>query len=535
MGSNTERAGRRRLWRGLRGFGLAAVLLLLAAAPVMAVVLGPTSSSSYDFAASGAQGEAGEWHNSTQSVSITATPSVDETVTAHFSADGGISWASRSAPNTGTATWAFTVDEEGSNPIVFYASDTTLAEEAPWNTPGFVNIDLTEPTIAAKSLETTSTQSDAAGWSRDTTGTVTFTATDPVPSPGVAISGLESISRSVNGGAAVVTTGTASVDFAWVKGVAGVVEGSNAVVYSAKDWAGNSVSQTGYINIDTVAPTTTASPALASSATTGWRSSEVTVTLDWLDVSSGVPAQGTVYRIGDAPAPVVYQNPFAVTTEGSTRLEFHSFDRAGNVETTQTAYVNIDKTVPVAAATTTPAGNDGWYKSDVTVTLEGSGSPLSGIAKTQYRPEDDPLPAWQDAASDRFTVPVTPSGVKTYEYRAVNGAGTPSAAKSLELTMDSVRPRVAGRKASGKRNRKITLKYRFTDNLSPKVEAVYVKITNARGKVVATKRLGAVRNVNRWYSFTWKTKAKGTYRYYMHGNDLAGNKSQTKPARIIVR
>ncbi len=201
-------------------------------------------------------------------------------MTAHFSADGGISWTTRSAANTQTATWSFVVDDEGSNAIRYFASDSSGNPDEAMHSPGFVNIDFTEPTITATSLETTSTQSEAAGWSQDTTGTVTFTAADPVPPSGAETSGLEQISRTVNGGGAVVTTGTATVDYEWVKGAAGVVEGSNEVTYSAKDWAGNSVSMTGFINIDTVAPTTTPSPALASSPTTGWRSTEVTVTLE---------------------------------------------------------------------------------------------------------------------------------------------------------------------------------------------------------------------------------------------------------------
>jgi hypothetical protein len=534
MGSTTERAGGRRLKRGLRGFGLAAVLLLLVAAPVLAAAALPTSSSTYVFAPSGAQGAAGLWQKSTQYVSVTASPSADSTVTAHFSADGGVSWATRSAANTRTATWSFVVDDEGSNEIQFYASDTSRATEAPVNEPGYVNIDRTDPAISAASLETTSTQSEAAGWSQDTTGTVTFTATDTAPAPGVATSGLQQISRTVNGGTAVVATGTATVSYAWAKGSAGVVEGSNTVVYSARDWAGNSVSKTGFINIDTVAPATTPSPALASSPTTGWRSSEVTVTLNWLDVSSGVPPLGTVYRVDDTPNPTVYLNPFPVTAEKSTRIEYRSFDRAGNLEATQTAYVNIDKSVPTAGATTAPAGNDGWYNTDVTVTLSGSGSP-SGTAKTQYRLDAEPPLAWLDAASNQFTVPAAESGFQTYEYRAINGAGTASAAESLELKIDTVKPQASGKDASGKKNKSITLKYKFTDNLSPKIETVYVKITNSKGKVVATKKFTAVKNVKTWYSFTWKTSTKGTYKYYMHGSDLAGNTSTTKPAKITVK
>jgi hypothetical protein len=532
MGINTDKVGRRDVPRGLRAGGLALVLLLLVAAPVLAAS-GPSSESSYTFAATGAQGAAGLWHKTGQVVSITATPSVDATVTAHFSSDGGVSWTTRSAANTRTATWGFLVDDEGANPIRFYASDTSGAPAETAHAPGFVNIDRTEPTITATGLSTTASQTVAAGWSQDTTGTATFTATDTVRAPGVATSGLQQISRSVNGGSPVIVLGAPTMSFSWVKGLGGVVEGGNAVLYTAKDWAGNSVSGTGYINIDTVEPTTTASPQLASSPTTGWRSTEVTVTLDWLDVSSGVPEGGTRYWV-DGGNPTVYRSPFPVALEGSNKLEFRSMDRAGNLETTQTAYVNIDRSVPTVAATTAPAGNKGWYNTDVTVTLAGSGSP-SGIAKTQYRLDTAPPSDWDDAAGNQFTVAAAASGIMTFEYRAVNGAGTASAAKPLEVKMDVVRPQASGKDASGKVNKSITLKYRFTDDLSPKVEQLYVKITNSKGKVVSTKKLSGAKNVKTWYSFTWKPSKKGAYKYYMHGSDLAGNTAKTKPAKITVK
>ena len=38
----------------------------------------------------------------------------------------------------------------------------------------------------------------------------------------------------------------------------------------------------------------------------------------------------------------------------------------------------------------------------------------------------------------------------------------------------------------------------------------------------------------KWYSVKWKPKAKGTYRYYVYGKDLAGN-AQRKVGSAKVR
>ena len=68
----------------------------------------------------------------------------------------------------------------------------------------------------------------------------------------------------------------------------GSADGSHAYQYEAVDVAGNSSAiGTCTVWIDTTDPTTTA-PGLQTSATTGWRTTSQTVTLDYSDASSGV-------------------------------------------------------------------------------------------------------------------------------------------------------------------------------------------------------------------------------------------------------
>jgi len=456
---------------------------------------------------------------------------VDEFGTVHFSSNGGTSYIEKTAAAANIATLSFNVAAEGSNAIWYYASDTSHAATQTVQKPGLVNIDKTDPVTTPTGLAPVSTQSTEAAWSKDTTRSVTLAAADPLPTGVTAVSGVRFNVRRINSGS-VVTTSTASVTFTLVKGSGGVLEGANAVTFSAADWADNvETTQTGYVNIDTLAPTTTASPALATSATTGWRNASTTVTFGWTDASSGVPTGGTSYRLNEGN-PTVYVSPFTVSTEGSTKVTYRSIDRALNVEATQTAYVNIDETSPTVSAATAPKGSSGWYNKDVVVTLTGADA-LSGVAKTQYRLQG--AASWTDAAGNQFTVPVSPSAKLTYDYQAVDNAGNVSAPASLKLTMDSVKPQAYGQNKSGKVGESIKLKYKFSDNLSPKVKSVYVKITKKNGDVVKTVNISGQKAVKTWYSFTWKPTAKGTYKYYVHGTDLAGNTSKTTPSTITVK
>jgi hypothetical protein len=520
--------------RGLKVAVFATVLVLLAAVPVALAIDGlPTSSTTYNFAATGAQGAAGEWKNTTQTVSITATPSADAMVTAHLSLDNGATWMpTQSAVNTLTATFPFEVSAEGSHAIKFYASDSShVATQTPV-APGFINIDKTDPKITTTGLATTSTQSAAAHWSNETTRTITLVATDTAPV--IATSGVKEIWRHV-GSASAVTSPTASVEFTLVKGVGGVAEGSNEVSYFARDWAGNAeTTQTGYVNIDTVEPTTTPSPALAANETTGWFKAPVDVTLDWADVSSGVPDGDTTYRLDDGNL-TIYGVPFTVSKEGSTKLTYQSVDRALNVEATQTAYVNIDTSIPTVSHSTAPSRASGWYNKNVTVTLTGVDA-VSGIKETQYRMRKTPTEAWKTAVANKFIVLASDNKVETFEYRALDKAENAGLVGSLKLSMDSVKPRTYGKDARGTARRSMALKYKIKDNMSPKAQSVWIKVRASSGRTQSL-TISGTKTINKWFSVSWKPKARGTYKYYVYAKDLAGN-AQKAPVgwgKITVR
>ncbi len=528
MTHGSHRARRRGVVRGVKVGSLVALLALLVAVPVALAAV--TSSTSYANFAPNGNPDTTFWRNTNQTVSVLVQPSAGTTATAYFSSDGGATYTSKTYGSMGTAAFDFLVIAEGSNAIRYAATDSGGATEAT-KSPGYVNIDKTAPVTTPTGLAPVSTQTDDAKWSKDVTRTVTLAATDAVA--GISTSGVRWSLRKINSGS-VTTSDTASVTFTLIKGSGAVVEGANAVTYSAVDWAGNfETTHTGYVNIDTITPTTTPSPALAASATTGWRNSAATVTFGWTDASSGVPTGGTSYRVNDGN-PTVYVNPFTVSTQGSTKLTYRSFDRAQNLEATQTAYVNIDETSPTVSAATAPEGSSGWHNTDVTVTLTGVDA-LSGVAKTQYRLQADPPLLWVDAAGDQFTVLASVNAKQTFQYQAVDKAGNVSLPGTLELKMDSVKPQASGKNASGTRGKNITLKYKFTDNMSPSATDAWVKITKSSGAVVKNQKLNGTKAVNKWYSFKWKAGSKGTYLYYVHGLDLAGNPSKTTAAKITVR
>jgi len=352
---------------------------------------------------------------------------------------------------------------------------------------------------------------------KDTTQTVPIVV---VPSE---TSATATVHFSIDGGAtfstiSALTSGTATIT------VPVISEGSHLFRYFASDTGTSTVEATStgdtYVNIDTVAPTTTVAPALADgSGLSPWFNSAVTVTLNSTDVSSGVPAGGTTYRINDGNL-TIYGVPFTVSAVGSTKLTYHSFDRALNVEATQTAWVNIDETAPTVTAKATPTRSSGWYNVNVTVALTPTDT-VSGVATTQYRVQGATV--WTDAAGSMFKVPASKNAKLTYDYQAVDKAGNVSAAASLSLNMDSIPPKTYGQNASGKAGKSITLKYKITDNLSPQAQSVWLKIKNSRGQTVMNQTISGKKKINTWYSLSWKPTKKGIYKYYVYAKDLAGN------------
>ena len=258
-----------------------------------------------------------------------------------------------------------------------------------------VNIDTTKPTTTADGLSA----NNHSGW-QTTSQLVTLHPGDG------AGSGLAATYYTLDGGAQQ----TYSAPFT-VSGQA-----SHVITYWSVDRAGNTEdAQTGYVNIDTAKPSTSAD-GLQTSASTGWQTTSQLVTLHPGDTGgSGLVA--TYYTL-DGGAQQTYSGPFTVSGSASHTVVFWSVDHAGNTETAQTGYVNIDTDAPTTTADGLSANNhSGWQTTSQLVTLHPGDGAGSGLAATYY--------TLDGGAQQTYSAPFTVSGQASHviTYWSVDRAG----------------------------------------------------------------------------------------------------------------
>ena len=75
------------------------------------------------------------------------------------------------------------------------------------------------------------------------------------------------------------------------------------------------------------------------------------------------------------------------------------------------------------------------------------------------------------AVGNQFIVLASDNAVETFEYRALDKAENASLVGSLKLRMDSVKPHTYGKDARGTAHNSMALKYKITDNMSPKAQS----------------------------------------------------------------
>ena len=150
---------------------------------------------------------------------------------------------------------------------------------------------------------------------------------------------------------------------------------------------------------DTEAPVTTAQRTPAANAN-GWNNSNVTVTLNATDNAGGMVKQIEYSLTGaqTAGSTVVPGNTASIpiTAEGITTVHFFATDVAGNIESTQSLAVKIDKTAPVISGM--PKGgctlwppNHQWVQvATVTAADALSGIGASGFTMSGASSEPDP-------------------------------------------------------------------------------------------------------------------------------------------------
>jgi len=344
---------------------------------LVADTVAPTSSDNADSA----------WRTTNEVVSLTATDGAGWGVSAtHYRANAGV-LTTYSAP--------FTISAEGTNTIEYRSTDAAGNVES--TKTAQVRIDRTAPG--------TTDDVDDALWHE---GAVTVTL-----SPSDAYSGVASTSYRIGNGALTPYTGPFVVS----------APGVTTVTYSSVDRVGNTEStKTATVKIDGIAPTTT------DNAPADWRADDVVITLTANDAETSVAL--TQWRTEGAAEWTTYSAPFTISAEGTNTIEYRSTDAAGNVESTKTAQVRIDRTAP---GTTDDVDDALWHEGAVTVTLSPSDA-YSGVASTSYR--------IGNGALTPYTGPfvVSAPGVTTVTYSSVDRVGNTESTKTATVKIDGTAP-----------------------------------------------------------------------------------------------
>jgi peptidoglycan/xylan/chitin deacetylase (PgdA/CDA1 family) len=219
------------------------------------------------------------------------------------------------------------------------------------------------------------------------------------------------------------------------------VSGNTTVKYKAWDMAGNiEATKSQLLQFESTPPVSSIacnSTACSSSA----YSAPVSVSLSATD-SGGSGVAEIHYETNGADPSIfspLYTAPFTVST--TTTVKWRAWDRAGNVEATnsQLIQVNTDTTAPTSTiACNGAACSSSAYSAPVSVSLSAS-DPDDAVAAIRYTTDgSDPT-----ASSTLYTGSFTVATTTTVKYRAWDTNGNVEATKSQLIQVDTAPPTVS--------------------------------------------------------------------------------------------
>ncbi|NOV01679.1 OmpL47-type beta-barrel domain-containing protein [Paenibacillus planticolens] len=165
---------------------------------------------------------------------------------------------------------------------------------------------------------------------------------------------------------------------------------------------------------DTIPPVTTAALSGVPNGA-GWFKEDVTVTLTALDDRAG--AVTTQYSMNGG-APVRYEAPVVIQTEGANTLAYSSTDAAGNAEAVKTLQVKLDKTAPTAVLTQSGHAVGDVTDADTLTFALASTDAVSGVAEQSLTLDGAAISSGQTIAAGSLAL-----GAHTVGYRVVDAAG----------------------------------------------------------------------------------------------------------------
>ena len=439
----------------------------------------------------------------TTMIDLTSTPGLDDwyvsNVIVTLTATDDLLGVAKTAYSLNEAPWIpytdpFTITTEGINTVYYNSTDHAGNVEA--TQLESIKIDKEPPTT----LISLSDSLELESWYLSNV-TVTLTATD-------ATSGVAETKYCLDGSTWIPYTESFNI----------TTEGSTTVYYNSTDHAGNvEATNTATFKIDKSLPITTIS-LTDTPGLDGWFLSNVTVTLTATDTTSGVAK--TAYSLDEATTWIPYMESFNITTEGSTTVYYNSTDHAGNVEATQIALIQIDKTSPETTISLSGTlGLEGWYVSNVTITLMEIDD-ISSVAETAY--SLDGATTWIP-----YTEPfnITTEGSTTVYYNSTDHAGNVEATNTATFKIDKTPP---------------TTELTIGD---PKygTDLTYVSTTteftlNATDGISGVSYIEYNINLGEWtpYSAPFNVLEFGSHTLYYHSIDIAGNVEDIQSVWIIV-
>jgi len=211
------------------------------------------------------------------------------------------------------------------------------------------------------------------------------------------------------------------------------VEGNNSLAHRVYDGAGNNYTlPTQYIAIDKTIPTLTKDLDGVEGSVSPWWGSDVKVTFTAGDAHSGVDYVEYSY---DNSTWYTYTTPFNISAAGTTYLYHRVYDVAGWSYELANQTIKIDKVDPTLTKTLVGTmGLNGWYISDVNVTLNGTDTGGSGLDKVEYNLNGGGWTTY--TASFNITV----EGNNTLEHRVYDNAGSVYVLPKQYIPIDTIAP-----------------------------------------------------------------------------------------------
>ncbi len=230
-------------------------------------------------------------------------------------------------------------------------------------------------------------------------------------------------------------------------------EGIQTLYYFSEDNAGNLESEsTLVLKIDTLPSETNleVTPDIPN-GNNDWYISAPSITLS-------TDENSTIYYSWDAELNQVeitlnsfnrYSSEILTAPEGLHELNYFSIDQAGNMETPKNVKFKLDTEAPISSLKITPSepdGDDGWYISEVEISLKCNDKLFSHISQQTAGNNVEPEPTiyyhWDNLGSiKKYTGNITvPEGAHTLYYYSEDAAGNIEPECRYDLKLDTTPP-----------------------------------------------------------------------------------------------